>query len=276
MYIIYVYNICVCACVRMRVNVCINYECCVLYYQLTLLGIIENRYSAAERLLSDYRAALTLNQPISIDLTSTPITLADIEATVTHFTPQYDVIINYLAHCQQVRTMEKGCDIDFATSYLCAYLYRLLPEHIDYVHMVRVRDLDPPPSHTQENYTNSQSPVTPNKYISMSAIDIPSPTIASACISKLQKSLAFDERAKAVVMAYVEYIRPRITRSNDYLLLSSSALGLTSEEVHERISTLVYRVCGKVCVSLYYYTMLSYYIIILFSFYVIYFCFTRV
>ena len=141
--------------------------------------------------------------------------------------------------------MENGCDIEFATSFLCAYLYSIMPQHVPYLHMVRVRDLylDGNVSATDERkYLQTEL----SQFVSRSCDNLPSPVVASACINKLQKCLTLDEKTKDIVNAYVTYIRPRITRSNDYLLLSNDALGLTPGDVQERVVTLVYRVTGKV------------------------------
>lgn len=214
------------------------------------IGIVENRYSATERVLQAYRGMLISSEQVPLSLNSTAITRADIQQTVVHFVPQYDIIINYLDQCQDMRrTMENGCDIEFATSFLCAYLYSIMPEQLAYVHMVRVRDLYLTSDSTHINNDDTADQTDSGQltqYISSSCADVSSPVIASACINKLQKCIALDSRTKAIVNSYVTYVRPRITKSNDYLLLSGSALGLTAEQVFSRVITLVYRVTGKV------------------------------
>lgn len=216
-------------------------------YLLFSLGIIENRYSATERLIDNYKSMLLLNSDCDkLDLVSTPISQHDINRTVSHFLPQYDIIINYLSLCHQTRSMENGTDIEFSTSLLCAYLYSIMPEHADMLYLVRVRDL------CLDSNTRAEIEYSSEKHLSVelsqyvSCRDLPSPVIASACINKLQKCLTLDRKTNAIVQAYITFIRPRITKSNDYLLLSACALGLTPQDVHERIITLVYRVTGKV------------------------------
>ncbi|XP_067946310.1 uncharacterized protein [Watersipora subatra] len=215
-------------------------------FQLPIKGIIENRYSATERVLQTYKSHLLANSRGTVDLQKIAISSAGVKAAIGHFMPQFDIIIDYLQCCQNVRSMENGCDIEFTTSFLCLFLYSLMPEHLSSLHMLRVRDL----------HLNSDSDAVCDdqrsaftelpQFVSRSCEDLASPIEASACIGKLQKCLTLDEQVKAVVSSYVTFIRPRISKTNDYVLLSSSALGLTCAEVEERIVTLVYRVTGKV------------------------------
>jgi len=213
-------------------------------FQLPIKGIVENKYSATERMLDSYKTMVLIDH-CKVSLISTAITKQDIDLTVNKFLPQYDIIINYFTQCDHVRSMENGTDIEFATSFVCAYLYSIMPEHVSMIHMVRVRDLCLDSADTVVEYSSEKRLDTElTQYVSCK--DLPSPLIASACINKLQKCVTLDEKTNAIVQAYITLIRPRITKSNDYLLLSTSALGLTPQQVHERIITLVYRVTGKV------------------------------
>lgn len=172
------------------------------------------------------------------------ITRRDIDLTVEHFLPQYSVIIDYFVHWDNIRSIEDGCDLDFATSFVAAYLYSVMPEQYEYLHMVRVRDLCLGEG-DQLTFSSSKRLTTElDRFVS--CYDLPSPTIASSCISKLQKCMAIDARTRDIVMAYIRFIRPRITRANDYLLLNKSALGLSIDQLEQRIATLVFRVTGKV------------------------------
>lgn len=213
-------------------------------------------------MLNAYRQGLLMNRPLKLHLNTFTITHRDLQITLNHFQPQYDAIIEYFTQCHRAHSMENGSDIEFATSFLSAYLYGLLADHVAYLHMVRVCDLclDSRVVAAQSDFDEPLREgrrLNPelNQYISSSSYNIPSPVIASACISKLQQCLTLDARARAIVTAYITYIRPRITKSNDYLLLTGSALGLTADDVEARISTLVYRVTGKVafhhCLSVY-------------------------
>lgn len=177
-------------------------------------------------------------------LTPDNLYLNDVDMTVETFLPQYQIIVTYYQELDPRRSLENGCDLDFATSFLALYLYRLMPDNIDYIHMVRVRDILPE-GNCHVTYSSDKAlTVELSRYVS--SADLPSPTIASACISKIQKLMLIDSKVREVVMSYITYIKPRISKSNDYLLLDSSALGLSAEDVHERIVTLVYRVTGKV------------------------------
>ena len=229
-----------------RITHCCHNDCLIQNVFFSCTGIVENKYSATERMLDSYKAMLLIDH-CKISLISTAVTKEDIDATVNKFLPQYDIIINYFTQCDHVRSMENGTDIEFATSFLCAYLYSIMPEHVSMMHMVRVRDLclDSSADAAVVEFSSEKHLSTElTQYVS--CLDLPSPIIASACINKLQKCVTLDEKTNAIVQAYIALIRPRITKSNDYLLLSTSALGLTPQQVQERIITLVYRVTGKV------------------------------
>lgn len=182
---------------------------------------------------------------MTMDLLSACVTYHDMVSTVNHFMPQFDTIIDYLYLSQKVRTREHWCDIEFVTSFLCAYLYCIMPRHLPYLHMIRVRDLYLNGETTPQPTGHTPLP-TQTQYVGRSSTSLPSPVIASASISELQKTMAMDEATAAVIYSYVNFIRPRISKFNDYLLMNSSGLGLTAADVEERVRTLVYRVTGKV------------------------------
>lgn len=206
-------------------------------------GIIENRYSATERLLESYKVMVIAERCHEV-LVSIPITYDDIDTTVRHFTPQYQIIVDFFKQCDNVKSIENGCDLDFATSFVVTYLYMLMPNHMDVVHMVRVRDIFPSDDCDVEYSSSRLLDTELSRYVS--CLDLPSPVIASACIGKMQKLMALDDEVRGIIKSYVKYIRPRLSHSNDYLLLDQTALGLTADDVRRRVTNLVYRVTGKV------------------------------